>query len=40
MSGGAGLSWLQLTRLGLVQAAIGAVVVLLTTTVNRVIVVE
>ena len=40
MSGAAGLSWLQLTRLGLVQAAIGAVVVLLTTTVNRVIVVE
>ncbi|MBY0491225.1 MAG: BCD family MFS transporter [Gemmatimonadaceae bacterium] len=34
------LSWWQLTRLGLVQAAIGAVVVLLTTTINRVIVVE
>lgn len=35
-----GLSWPQIARLGLVQAAIGAVVVLLTTTVNRVIVVE
>jgi len=35
-----GLSWLQLSRLGLVQAAIGAIVVLLTTTINRVIVVE
>jgi BCD family chlorophyll transporter-like MFS transporter len=34
------MSWWQLTRLGFVQAAIGAVVVLLTTTVNRVIVVE
>ena len=34
------LTWWQLTRLGLVQAAIGAVVVLLTTTINRVIVVE
>ncbi|MDQ8158943.1 MAG: BCD family MFS transporter [Gemmatimonadota bacterium] len=34
------MSWWQLSRLGLVQAAIGAVVVLLTTTINRVIVVE
>lgn len=34
------LKWTQMARLGLVQAAIGAVVVLLTTTVNRVIVVE
>ncbi len=34
------MNWWQLTRLGLVQAAIGAVVVLLTTTINRVIVVE
>ncbi|MEN9508734.1 MAG: hypothetical protein RLZZ621_1297 [Gemmatimonadota bacterium] len=34
------LSWPQIMRLGLVQAAIGAVVVLLTTTINRVIVVE
>ena len=35
-----GMSWWQLTRLGFVQAAIGAVVVMLTTTINRVIVVE
>lgn len=34
------MNWFQLTRLGFVQAAIGAVVVLLTTTINRVIVVE
>jgi BCD family chlorophyll transporter-like MFS transporter len=34
------MSWWQIIRLGLVQAAIGAVVVLLTTTINRVIVVE
>ncbi len=34
------MSWWQLARLGVVQAAIGAVVVLLTTTINRVIVVE
>jgi len=34
------MSWWHLMRLGFVQAAIGAVVVLLTTTVNRVIVVE
>jgi MFS transporter, BCD family, chlorophyll transporter len=34
------VNWWQLSRLGLVQAAIGAVVVLLTTTINRVIVVE
>ncbi len=34
------MSWWQLSRLGLVQAAMGAVVVLLTTTINRVIVVE
>jgi len=34
------VSWWQLSRLGLVQAAMGAVVVLLTTTINRVIVVE
>lgn len=34
------MSWWQITRLGFVQAAIGAVVVLLTTTINRVIVVE
>jgi MFS transporter, BCD family, chlorophyll transporter len=35
-----GMSWWNLVRLGFVQAAIGAVVVLLTTTINRVIVVE
>ncbi len=34
------MSWWQLARLGLVQAALGAVVVLLTTTINRVIIVE
>lgn len=34
------MSWWQLIRLGFVQAAIGAAVVLLTTTINRVIVVE
>ncbi len=35
-----GLSWAQIVRLGLVQSAIGAVVVLTTTTLNRVMVVE
>ncbi len=35
-----GLSWLSIARLGLVQAAIGAVVVLMTSTLNRVMVVE
>jgi len=40
VSNGSLLSWWQLARLGIVQAAIGAVVVLLTTTINRVIVVE
>lgn len=34
------MSWWQIARLGLVQASIGAMVVLLTTTFNRVIVVE
>jgi MFS transporter, BCD family, chlorophyll transporter len=34
------LSWPRLIRLGLVQAAIGAVVVLMTSTINRVMVVE
>ena len=33
-------SWLQLVRLGLVQTALGAVVVLMTSTINRVMVVE
>lgn len=35
-----GLSWASIARLGLVQAAIGAVVVLMTSTLNRVMVVE
>lgn len=35
-----GLSWLSIVRLGLVQAAIGSVVVLTTSTLNRVMVVE
>jgi BCD family chlorophyll transporter-like MFS transporter len=34
------LSWLQIVRLGLVQSAIGAIVVLTTSTLNRVVVVE
>jgi BCD family chlorophyll transporter-like MFS transporter len=36
----AGLSWLSIARLGLVQVAIGAVIVLMTSTLNRVMVVE
>ncbi|MFP1633818.1 BCD family MFS transporter [Zhengella sp. ZM62] len=35
-----GLSWLSILRLGLVQAALGAIVVLTTSTLNRVMVVE
>ncbi len=35
-----GLSWLSIVRLGLVQTALGAVVVLTTSTLNRVMVVE
>lgn len=35
-----GLSWLSIVRLGLVQAALGAIVVLTTTTLNRVMIVE
>ncbi len=35
-----GLSWLSILRLGLVQSAIGAIVVLMTSTLNRVAVVE
>lgn len=35
-----GLSWLAIVRLGLVQAALGSVVVLMTSTLNRVMVVE
>ena len=34
------LSWLGIVRLGLVQAALGAIVVLTTSTINRVMVVE
>lgn len=41
MSGPAvGLSWFGIARLGLVQVAIGAVIVLMTSTLNRVMVVE
>ncbi|MDR7036332.1 BCD family chlorophyll transporter-like MFS transporter [Methylobacterium sp. BE186] len=36
----AGFSWAQIARLGLVQTALGAVVVLMTSTINRVMVVE
>lgn len=39
-SGTCGLSWPSIARLGLVQVAIGAVVVLMTSTLNRVMVVE
>ncbi len=35
-----GLSWPAIVRLGLVQTAIGAIVVLMTTTLNRIMVVE
>ena len=35
-----GLSWLAIARLGLVQAALGSIVVLTTSTLNRVMVVE
>ncbi|TXM90237.1 PucC family protein, partial [Methylobacterium sp. WL116] len=33
-------SWAQIVRLGLVQTALGSVVVLMTSTINRVMVVE
>lgn len=36
----AGLSWVAIVRLGLVQAALGSIVVLTTSTLNRVMVVE
>ena len=36
----AGLSWLGIMRLGLVQAALGSIVVLVTSTLNRVMIVE
>ena len=35
-----GLGWLGIVRLGLVQTALGAIVVLTTSTMNRVMVVE
>lgn len=37
---GQGLGWLAIIRLGLVQAALGAIVVLTTSTLNRVMIVE
>ena len=37
---GQGLGWLGIVRLGLVQAALGAIVVLTTSTINRVMIVE
>lgn len=40
MTGRHGFGWLQIARMGLVQAALGAVVVLTTSTLNRVMVVE
>jgi len=40
MSTGGGLGWFGIARLGLVQAAIGAVVVLATSTMNRVMTLE
>ncbi len=39
-SSAAGLSWFSITRLGLVQAALGAIVMLVTSLLNRVMVVE
>eukprot|EP01031_Cornospumella_fuschlensis_P019681 gene19681-24116_t len=36
----AGLSWISIVRLGLVQTALGAIIVLTTSTLNRVMVVE
>ena len=35
-----GLSWIGIFRLGLVQTALGSVVILTTSTLNRVMVVE
>ena len=40
MSVGAHLGWLGIVRLGLVQTALGSIVVLTTSTLNRVMVVE
>jgi len=39
-AGAAGFGWLRIIRLGMVQAALGSVVVLITSTLNRVMVVE
>ena len=39
MTGG-GLSWFGIVRLGIVQTALGAIIVLTTSTLNRVMVVE
>ena len=40
MNGAGSLGWTGIVRLGLVQAALGAIVVLTTSTMNRVMVVE
>ena len=40
MNAGLTLGWPGIVRLGLVQAALGSVVVLITSTLNRVMVVE
>ena len=40
MSPATGLSWLGIARLGLIQTALGAIIVLTTSTLNRVMVVE
>ncbi len=40
MSAPSGLSWIDIVRIGLVQTALGAIVVLTTSTLNRVMIVE
>ena len=40
LSTAAALGWLGIVRLGLVQTSLGAIVVLMTSTVNRVMIVE
>jgi BCD family chlorophyll transporter-like MFS transporter len=40
MRAGAGLSWFAIVRLGLVQTALGAIIIMTTSTLNRVMVVE
>ncbi len=40
MGARAGLSWLAIVRLGLVQTALGAIIIMTTSTLNRVMVVE